>query len=340
VERAVVTDILGTPYSSRELDLGTDQEGPITATLVSRRAETPTTAAVLYLHGFVDYFFQTHLADFFVSRGYDFYALDLRKYGRSLRPHQTPNFCLDLREYYEEIDAAVRIIRDEDEHDRLLINGHSTGGLLASLWAHDRRFDSVVDALILNSPFLDLNATWALRTFVTPMAVQLGRLSPMADLKLGLNEVYGRSIHHQHHGEWDYDLTWKPLRPFPVRAGWLRAIREGHHRVHRGLDIAAPVLVAASTTSYKSARWAAVARESDSVLDVDQIARWTPALGRHTTLVRIPGGMHDLTLSAQTARDQLFAESARWMTAYFPPVTTPDPIHPATKTDQPRHGAA
>ena len=67
---------------------------------------------MLYVHGFVDYFFQTHLAEFFTARGYDFYALDLRKYGRSLLDHQTPNFCRDMSEYFPEIDAAVRIIRD------------------------------------------------------------------------------------------------------------------------------------------------------------------------------------------------------------------------------------
>jgi alpha-beta hydrolase superfamily lysophospholipase len=319
VERAVATDILGSPYQSRTLDLGSDREGPITATLVSRRAQTPTTAAVLYIHGFVDYFFQTHLADFFVERGIDFYALDLRRYGRSLQSHQTPNFCVDLAEYYEEIDAAVHIIRAEDGHDRLLVNGHSTGGLIAALWAHDRRFDDVVDALFLNSPFLDLNAPWALRTFVTPVATRLGRLRPMADLKLGLNQVYGRSIHRDQHGEWEYELTWKPLQPFPVRAGWLRAIRAGHDRVHRRLDIAVPVLVATSAASYKSARWDTAATSADSVLDVDQIARWTPALGRTTTLVRIDGGLHDLTLSAPAARERLFSATDRWLTAYFPP---------------------
>ena len=90
---------------------------PVVATLVRRQADQPTGRAVLYVHGYVDYFFQTHLADFFVERGYDFYALDLRKYGRSLLPHQTPNFTLNITEYFTEIDAAVRIIREEDGHD-------------------------------------------------------------------------------------------------------------------------------------------------------------------------------------------------------------------------------
>ena len=58
------------------------------------------------MHGFADYFFQTGYAEWWTERGYDFYALDLRKYGRSLRPHQTPNYVTDLREYFAELDAA------------------------------------------------------------------------------------------------------------------------------------------------------------------------------------------------------------------------------------------
>ncbi len=86
----VEIDVLGKPYERRVIDLGHDDEGPLIATLVSRRAERPTGRAVLYVHGFVDYFFQTHLADFYVERGWDFHAIDLRRYGRSLLPHQTP----------------------------------------------------------------------------------------------------------------------------------------------------------------------------------------------------------------------------------------------------------
>jgi alpha-beta hydrolase superfamily lysophospholipase len=310
-------DVLGSPYEQRTIDLGSDDEGPLTATLVSRRSESPTGAAVLYLHGFVDYFFQTHLADFYTERGIDFYALDLRKYGRSLQAHQTANFVRDLREYDHELDEAARIIRDEEGHDRLLVNGHSTGGLIAALWAHDRRRSGIVDALFLNSPFFDLNAPWVLRRVVTPLGVRLGRLRPYTDLKAGVTQIYGRTIHREHHGEWDYNLTWKPLAGFPVRAGWLRAIRHGHARLHTGLDVAAPVLVACSTVSYKQARWGEAAREADSVLDVDHIARWAPALGRNVTLIRIEGGLHDLTLSAAPARKQLFAELGRWLSAYF-----------------------
>ena len=45
---------------------------------------------MLYLHGWNDYFFQTHVADYLTDLGYDFYAVELRRYGRSLRPRATP----------------------------------------------------------------------------------------------------------------------------------------------------------------------------------------------------------------------------------------------------------
>jgi alpha-beta hydrolase superfamily lysophospholipase len=314
----VEPDVLGTPYERQTIELRADAEGPVTATLIRRRAESPSGAAVLYLHGFIDYFFQTHLADFFVEQGIDFYAMDLRKHGRSLAPHQTPNFCLDLGEYYEEVDEAVRIIREDDGHDRLLVNGHSTGGLIAALWAHDRRDAGLVDALFLNSPFFDLNAPWFLKEVGTPLSIRVGRVRPRTKLPLGLNPVYAKTIHSEHGGEWAYDLAWKPLAGYPILAGWLRAIRAGQRRVHAGLDIRVPIIVAASAVSYKSTKLREAAFTGDAILDVAHMARWSPGLGRHVTVVRIDGGLHDLTLSREPARRQLFDEVGRWLGAYFP----------------------
>ena len=60
------------------------------ATLIRKTSDRRGRRAVLYLHGWNDYFFQTHLADYLSDIGYDFYALDLRRYGRSMRPGQLP----------------------------------------------------------------------------------------------------------------------------------------------------------------------------------------------------------------------------------------------------------
>ena len=75
-------DHLGTGYEQTTLNFPDDFEGAVTATLVWKKADTATKKAVLYIHGFIDYFFQTEMAEQFNQHGFDFYALDLRKYGR------------------------------------------------------------------------------------------------------------------------------------------------------------------------------------------------------------------------------------------------------------------
>lgn len=315
--------MLGPPYERQTIDLGTDDEGPVVATLVRRRADRPTRRAVLYVHGYVDYFFQTHVADFLAARGWDFYALDLRKYGRSLLPHQTPNFCRDLGEYFAELDAAASIVRDGDGHDTLLAMGHSTGGLTLSLWAHARRTAGLVDGLVLNSPFFDINAPWLVRRPLTAAASRLGRRAPRRALPIGLNTVYGESLHAAHRGEWTYDLAWKPLGGFPVRAGWLAAIRAGQRQLRAGLDIPVPVLVACSTRTYRGRRWHESATRADAVLDVEHIVRWAPRLGRHVTVARFDDGLHDLALSNPAVRQRYLAEVGRWAEAYLGTESTP-----------------
>lgn len=311
-------DLLGPPYEREVIELGDDDEGRVIATLVRRRADGPTRRAVLYVHGYVDYFFQTHLADFYLDHGFDFYAIDLRKHGRSLLAHQTPNFCLSLEEYFEDLDAAVALIRDRDGHDVVLVNGHSTGGLTVSLWAHRVRHDDVVDGLFLNSPFFDLTAPPWVRRTIAPALSGTGRWRPRAALPSKGSVAYGRSIHASMDGEWTFDLAWKPVPGFAIRTGWLRAVRAGHRQLRAGLDISVPILVACSTRSYPRGAYRPDAQRADAVLNVADIARWSPHLGRLITLARIEDGVHDLTLSAAPVRTQLFDTVGRWIDAFLP----------------------
>src|SRR6185369_10873251 len=117
-------------FESLELPAPDDYDGRVVATLVRLPAGDAPRGAVLYVHGFVDYFFQRHMAERFAAEGYAFYALDLRKHGRSLLSHQHANFCKDLSEYYADITAALDAIGAP-----VLLAGHSTGGLVCALYA-------------------------------------------------------------------------------------------------------------------------------------------------------------------------------------------------------------
>ena len=314
----VEIDVLGQPYEQMSIDLGVDDQGPVRATLIRRRADKPDGRAVLYVHGFTDYFFQTHLADFYVDLGFDFYAIDLRKHGRSLAAHQTANYIDDVTSYFQELDEALRIIREVDGHTKVLVNGHSTGGLTISLWARQRRTDGVIDALFLNSPFFEFNVAPALRRILGPTFGAVAKRRPYALVPAGLNQVYGRSIHRDHDGEWVYDLGWKPLGGFAVRAGWLTAIRRAQAQLQGGLDIQVPVLIGSSDASYRSAVMSEQAHNADAVLDPAHMAQWGPAIGRHVTLIRFAGARHDLMLSRKPVLDRVFAELTTWIGAYLP----------------------
>ena len=166
-------DLLGEDFSQRLLPMSDGS----TATLVRHRPRRSLRwppplrgIAVLYVHGWSDYFFQSELAEFLSEAGADFYALDLRHYGRNLpvdratgiAEHSSPGFTTDLEEYFEEFDAAHRIISSAHPGTRFVLLAHSTGGLSASLYAAAN--PQKVDALALNSPWLEFQASEIGRT--------------------------------------------------------------------------------------------------------------------------------------------------------------------------------
>ncbi|HET7350736.1 MAG TPA: alpha/beta hydrolase [Marmoricola sp.] len=307
------TDVLGPPYTSRPFTLRPDHEGEVVATLVRRAAPEPTGRAVLHVHGFADYFFQTVAADFWVEHGFDFHALDLRKYGRSLREHQTPNYVADLAEYYEELDLALEEVRRD--HDHVVVSAHSTGGLTVPLWLHDRRHP--VAGVFLNAPWIDMHGDAFTRLMAMPAIQRIGAYQPMRPVPRTVTGVYARSLHKDHLGEWDFDLAWKPLTSWPVYAGWIRAIRQGQARIARGLDVDAPVLMLSSDrSSQPTSDQDPDLMCTDVVLDVEQMRRRAARISRHVTIVQVPGALHDVTLSPEPARSRVFDELARWLSAY------------------------
>ncbi|MFE3546635.1 alpha/beta hydrolase [Nocardia sp. NPDC059177] len=317
------SDILGADYQQRTLPLGPDPdgEGEVVATLVRylpANAAPANEPAVLYLHGFTDYFFQEHLAEHFAARGHRFYALDLRKCGRSRREGQSAHFVSDLALYDAELDESLRIVRAETGRDVLIV-AHSTGGLVAPLWldrleAAGGTAAAGIVGVVLNSPWFDLQGPAYYRTVGTSIVNTVGKLRAFVELPgLGVSTAYGDSLHHTRAGEWDYDLDWKPLSGEPVRLGWLRAIRQGQARLHRGLAIGVPALILRSRISKFARAHSPAVDVADAVLDVRQIQRWAGCLGERTTIVPIDGARHDVFLSSESVRANAFAETDSWL---------------------------
>ena len=323
-ERPWIADPVLPDFDATVIPLGSADDGPLVATLVRRLAPAPSRRAVLYLHGFVDYFFQSHVAETFTAFGWDFYALELRRYGRSLRPGQRPNYCTDIAEYDAEIGDAIEIIREEEEHDTLVLLGHSTGGLIASLYAHRGARRDQVQGIVLNSPFFRFSIK-SPRRFLLPVAAMLGAVLPWGADPIGLSPRYAESLLAEHHGEWTYDTRWKPVRGFPIYFGWVRAIRAAQATVQRGLGLRIPVLLLHSSGSMTPGPvWNDDYLRHDIVLEVDDMRRTAPKLGSDVTVREIPNGLHDLYLSPAPARDQALGATLAWLDAHFPSAALPN----------------
>jgi alpha-beta hydrolase superfamily lysophospholipase len=187
------------------------------------------------------------------------------------------------------------------------------------MWAHAKRGQQVLDGIILNSPWLDVQEPWIVRTAGTWLIRGVGRIRPRAVIPQGLGGVYPQSIHKAGHGEWDFDTDWKPLVPQPVRFGFVGAVRRAQADLHRGWDVRAPILMMHSDKSLLDVEeWSPEVMKADVVLDVAQMDQWAPKLGPDLTTVVIPDGIHDLVLSAQPVRDKVFAELDRWLGQTFP----------------------
>ncbi len=313
-----------------------DGEGDLVATLV-RRGEVIESAAhaVLLVHGFTDYFFNTELADHLAGRGFACYALDLHKCGRSWREGQTPHFTTNLDRYDGELERALAVIAaDGRTPPNVLVFGHSAGGLIVSLWLDRLRSRGAtqrngVTGLVLNSPWLDLQGPAILRTAPTAAAIgAVSRLRKRMVVRSPAEGGYGATLHRDHHGDFDYDLKWKPIGGFPVTLGWIHAIRRGHAKLHRGLDVGVPNLILRSDRSVREVaepdKIEAIQR-GDAVLDVKQIARWAGCIGNRTTVVPITDAKHDVFLSVPESRRTAYDELDRWLDWYLAqtPESTP-----------------
>jgi alpha-beta hydrolase superfamily lysophospholipase len=318
-------------YRQHVFDLGPDPdgEGDAAAVLVRREPLDGESArsAVLYVHGFADYFFQTELADFFAERGMAFYALDLRKSGRARRPGQTAHYVSDLELYDKELELALAAVTQEHPDKPVLLVAHSTGGLILPLWLDRRRASrggvTPISGMVLNSPWFDLQGTPSRRGIMTQALRVLAKARPFAQLKLPPSP-YGDTVHTSGTGEWEFDVELKPLLGFPVTVGWLNAVRRAHARLHRGLHVGVPSLILRSDRTLYSSTYSELSERADLVLDVTQIARWAGCLGDETTIVPVEGARHDVFLSLPEVRKRAYDVVDGWL-ARYPSATGAEP---------------
>ena len=291
------------------IPLSDDYEGSVSAKVDFYEVENAKTA-VIYIHGYMDYFFQRHLADFFIDKGISFYAVELRKYGSSIQTHQHENFCKNVREYYEELTFVLKKAKAKG-HENIILHGHSTGGLIATHYLLHAQNRDLISGAILNSPFFAFNAGNIARSLLAIVA-PIGRYFPFLKFTK-LPALYTESLHKDYHGRWNFNLKYKPIPSFISYFGWMHAILHAQQDIYKGTIENLPTLILHSERSYFKKSWSQDMEQADAVLNVKDIVHFGEMIYEDVTMVSVKDAVHDIVLSSDDVIEQYFSEISSWL---------------------------
>ena len=321
-----VEDLLGANFRARTFSFAgnksTNASNQVHTTLVNHIGRPRTTKAILYIHGYTDYFFQAGLAEFFIKLGYRFYAVDMQNYGRSIRPFALPTSCESISQYSQDLDIALSTMK-QDGVEKVVILAHSTGALAVSTYltqAHTfseraayygKPFPEII-GLMFNSPFFALplppiwlnRLSWSIRALVS--------LLPFAFLRAKKVNMYSKTLHTRFGGDWDYRLDWKPAEGFNLSFHWLREIIHAQRTLAQ-YKISIPTLMCRSEISTIGKKTVEETQKGDGVLDVESMQAAADKAFKNLTSVAIPQGFHDLYLSKKPAQEMYLSSMEKWL---------------------------
>lgn len=293
-------------YESRFVNQGEAFDGPVRSTIIRLRGPESSKKGFLYIHGFNDYFFQSEMGEQFVDSGYHFYAVDLRRYGRSRLPWQYPYNVRDQKEYFADIDSAI-VQMHRDGITDITLGGHSTGGLTVCYYAACKGGLVNVNRVVTDSPFLAWNFNAFMRNVAAPVIQGLGKLFPNANVDQGKCDGYAYSLLKEYDGEWVYNTDWKMIYSPPVKFSWVGAIEGAQKDLMRKKgNIVVPLLVMTSSRKIDGCNFTPEFMTGDAVLDPPSIRERGRKLGHERVVCEIDSGLHDLILSPSPHREAAY----------------------------------
>ena len=309
-------DILGPNYQAITLESKPNQICTLVRYLSAQKSEHD--CAILYVHGYTDYFYQTQLAEFIAEQGFDFYAVDLHGYGRSIRPYQQDHNQNHFPHYFDDIDACLSKMAAQGVQ-RCILLGHSTGGLVTTRYlSHLEQTKPPVPkiiGMILNSPFFSLPMPLTEEKWRLPLYKVISRLLESISLPAKKPTLYAQSIHKSLSGEWRYRLDWKPSQGSPLSFSWLHQIMQQQAACLTQKSQLPTLLCRSSRSTYQAHNLIDI-QQGDGVLDVGNMEAKAKQIFANLEVKCIDKGFHDLTLSSTSARQDYYNTLKHWLTQY------------------------
>jgi alpha-beta hydrolase superfamily lysophospholipase len=263
------------------------------------------TKSVIWVHGFNDYFFHFHISNILLDKGYNFFSISLRNY----RNDENLFYTNDLSEYIIDIEQLIEYILNNYYSEKIILYGHSMGGLISAIFCKESSHKEKISGVILNSPFFSFNQSIAENFFMNYLVYYLGIMYPKFQIRyLDFQQKNSNSleIFKRFYFESKYKLMHIPI----IYAGWITTIIYYHSIVQNNfIDLTIPILVFHSDKSIEENKEGV----GDSVLNVNDIKKYSKNLGNNVKLVEIKDAVHDVFCSEKEPLSMAIQELVQWL---------------------------
>lgn len=271
----------------------TNKDG--TKSLLTFKENKENTKAFIWIHGMNDYFHHYHIADELLKNGFNVYAITLRNYPKGDTDRRYLFYTDDMGDYIEDIDLQLGWILANKSPKKVVLYGHSTGGLVSTAYMHEGKHKDKINGVVLNSPFFDFHDSSMNEFILKNLIPIIALVSPRFVVKSGENELTGPDYFKDVLSRYHFNQNKKLTYPYHVFAGWINTVAKYHTKVQmQKIQIRMPILVLMSSKTNDTCKGV---QDGDCVLDVQEIKKYASTLGTSVKIQEYTDAIHDVLLS-------------------------------------------
>lgn len=263
--------------------------------------------ALIWIHGFNDYYYNLYIGEKFLKEGYDIYAIQLRRYSSSNIENKF--YCDNLNEYIQDINNIFPKILKKD-YKKIILYGHSMGGLISSIYCKKGLYKDKITHLILNSPFFDFKLSLFEKIFINYIVYYLSYIFPkflIRSIDINKKNYLTLNIKNRFYVDDKYKLNILP----PVHASWIKTIIDYHNIIkYQNLNIKIPILVLFCD---KSTKFINSNQTGDDTLDINDIDKYSNNLGKNIKKYQFNNAIHDIFSSSLDVINKAFEITVDWL---------------------------
>ena len=267
--------------------------------------------ALIWIHGYNDYYFHFHVGNELLKNGYDVYAITLRNFGKIAKDRRYIHYVKSWNSYFEDINNSLQWITKNKKHKKFVLYGHSTGGLISTIYMNEGKYKNIFNGLILNSPFFDFYGSDLEEFMIKYIFYYIAYIFPTFVASSGSNKIYKVPFYKNMLKRYHFNQNYKLTYPSHVFVSYLQNAAYQQNRIQNNkINISKPILV---LHSEKSTRWPECNDNTDCVLDVNEIKKYSKLIGNNVKLQSLNGAIHDVLLS----KDKISKKGIDYVTKFL-----------------------